>query len=300
MFVGSKCSSSDSAGPFVIQMAEPKRRRVEDVRFRIHRTSTLGWNGDVEAKALMAEAERRANMLLKAHGWAVMHMAEFYPRSQNLLGLNVNKGEKIQIRFRRADNKNVFLPFEEIMCTVVHELVHNTISPHNAAFDALNRKLIAECEQNEIAEVGGLFGAVGGGGGKDDQRPFAGKGHRLGGDTSFDRNESPEERRVRMLTAAVVRLSLQDISDRLFPSTGGGDGDEGCCSQQQLDSDEVAQPEELQELKKCPRCTYLNAATSTRCSMCDCPFSNGPAASSSSGPSGISRDDAINIDDIGD
>lgn len=124
--------------------------------------------------------------LMKKRNWVVSSMNEFIPKENNLLGLNINRS-KIMIRLRPPGNEESFYPFEHVLGTVLHELVHMSISPHNAAFDALLETLWTEVE----AEDGGrmLLNNIGGntftfGSGSGDAAatfvPFSEKGHVLG------------------------------------------------------------------------------------------------------------------------
>lgn len=84
--------------------------------------------------------------LMRARGWSVSQLAEFYPGQHNLLGLNVNRGEKICLRLRYGTDRNQFLPIEQVVDTMLHELSHIVHGPHNAAFHALWDKLRDEHE----------------------------------------------------------------------------------------------------------------------------------------------------------
>jgi hypothetical protein len=54
------------------------------------------------------------------------------------LGLNKNMGEKICIRIRIG---SVFLPYDSIIATCIHELVHMDVSDHNDKFYAREAEL---------------------------------------------------------------------------------------------------------------------------------------------------------------
>lgn len=56
------------------------------------------------------------------HGLTVGTLAEFYPEQHNLLGLNVNGGEKIFLRLRRHFDEGTFLDEEEVVFIMLHEL----------------------------------------------------------------------------------------------------------------------------------------------------------------------------------
>lgn len=63
--------------------------------------------------------------IMQKHHWHVQVLAEFLPKEQSLLGLNINKGYKICIRLRYHHNPGLFLPIEEVTDTMLHELSHN-------------------------------------------------------------------------------------------------------------------------------------------------------------------------------
>lgn len=75
--------------------------------------------------------------IMRQRSWQVGTLAEFYPNEQNLLGLNTNRGQKINLRLRYPGDRNQFLPIEQVVDTMLHELCHNVIGPHNQQFHAL-------------------------------------------------------------------------------------------------------------------------------------------------------------------
>ncbi|TAQ91555.1 hypothetical protein B7494_g21 [Chlorociboria aeruginascens] len=75
--------------------------------------------------------------IMRARNWKVGVLAEFSPDQQNLLGINVNRGQKICLRLRYPGDQTQFLPLEQVVDTMLHELCHNVIGPHNAEFGAL-------------------------------------------------------------------------------------------------------------------------------------------------------------------
>lgn len=84
--------------------------------------------------------------IMRARGWRVGQLAEFYPDQKNLLGLNVNSTHKILVRLRYPGDVNQFLPFEEVTDTLLHELAHIVHGPHDAKFHALWDQLRDEHE----------------------------------------------------------------------------------------------------------------------------------------------------------
>lgn len=75
--------------------------------------------------------------IMRKRGWTVQILAEFLPVEQNLLGLNVNKGYKICIRLRYHNNPDLFLPVEQVVDTMLHELSHNVWGDHDSNFHKL-------------------------------------------------------------------------------------------------------------------------------------------------------------------
>ena len=95
-------------------------------------------------------------------------LVEFMPKSKNLLGLNVNGGQKICVRLRDANAPTSFLPYDHILGTLLHELVHIVHGPHAAPFYKLLDELTDECEQLMAQGVTSLT-----------SEPFAGRGEKL-------------------------------------------------------------------------------------------------------------------------
>ncbi|RDL33275.1 putative WSS1 Protein involved in sister chromatid separation and segregation [Venustampulla echinocandica] len=84
--------------------------------------------------------------IMRARNWKVGVLAEFYPDQQNLLGINENRGQKICLRLRYPGDVNQFLPLEQVVDTMLHELSHNVHGPHHAEFHALWDQLRKEYE----------------------------------------------------------------------------------------------------------------------------------------------------------
>ncbi|ORY81931.1 WLM domain-domain-containing protein [Protomyces lactucae-debilis] len=80
--------------------------------------------------------------ILKARSWRVRTLAEFYPEQKNLLGTNLNRGQKISLRLRQPFDDSSHLEFEDVMGTMLHELAHIVRGPHDEQFyrvlDSLN------------------------------------------------------------------------------------------------------------------------------------------------------------------
>lgn len=61
--------------------------------------------------------------IMRQRCWRVGTLCEFYPKERNLLGLNINKGQKICLRLRYPSDKNQFIPIEQVVDTMLHEYV---------------------------------------------------------------------------------------------------------------------------------------------------------------------------------
>ncbi|POS84154.1 hypothetical protein EPUL_004419 [Erysiphe pulchra] len=120
-----------------------------------------------EAIFMLKKVASLVKPIMRARSWRVGTLTEFYPEQHNLLGLNYSQGDKICLRLRCAGNQNQFLPIENVIDTMLHELCHIVHGPHDEKFHALWNQLRAEFE----ALV--RKGHTGEG--------FLSEGHRLGG-----------------------------------------------------------------------------------------------------------------------
>jgi hypothetical protein len=168
--------------------------------------------------------------IMKNRGMRVSSLAEFFPAEKNLLGINVNRGEKICLRLRQPWDQGVFLDVEECVFIMLHEyvfssrnsfarswlgnwlfvlltvfrLAHNTYGPHDDKFYTLLKVL--EEEYSALRKSG------------YDGEGFYSEGHRLG---SSGRSKNPRitDTRKRALAAAERRKVHSCVPQKL----GGGD-----------------------------------------------------------------------------
>lgn len=98
------------------------------------------------AQELLNKVYRYVLPIMRKRRYRVHKLVEFLPKSPNLLGLNVNHGQRISLRLRYHHNPREFLPFEKIVGTMLHELCHNTFGPHNASFFKLLDELVKDLE----------------------------------------------------------------------------------------------------------------------------------------------------------
>lgn len=134
-----------------------------------HKLSTLGWSQDAYARSLLQRATDQVRPIMAKRRWAVPLVAEFYPPATNLLGMNRGHGSKIELRLRSPRDRDAFLSYETILGTLLHELAHIDVGPHNAQFYKLLDELNAECDAL-IAQGNDGTG----------DRAFGGRGQRIG------------------------------------------------------------------------------------------------------------------------
>jgi hypothetical protein len=104
---------------------------------------------------------------MASRGWFVPVLAEMYPEGKVgvsevcVMGLNVNKGQKILLRLRTDDLRG-FRKIASIRKVLFHELTHNEISEHDDSFFRLMRIVEKECTEMNWQRGGGSstgFGA---------------------------------------------------------------------------------------------------------------------------------------------
>ncbi|KAJ8905291.1 hypothetical protein NDN08_001798 [Rhodosorus marinus] len=113
---------------------------------------TLGLPGDKYAKEILNQAAEVVKPIMAEKKWRVRVLAEFYPPQANLLGLNHDHGKKIQIRLRNPRDESQFLSEESVLQTLLHELCHNEVGPHNSQFYKLLDEITAKAENLIISK----------------------------------------------------------------------------------------------------------------------------------------------------
>ncbi|CAG9463462.1 unnamed protein product [Pedinophyceae sp. YPF-701] len=104
-----------------------------------------------EAERLLRSLARDPGIVgvMRTRGWRVGKLTEMPPEGfvgispVCVLGLNINKGQEIQLRLRTDDLKG-FRKREVLIEVLVHELAHIVFSEHDGNFKALNSELLRE------------------------------------------------------------------------------------------------------------------------------------------------------------
>ncbi|KAI9371989.1 WLM domain-containing protein [Aspergillus egyptiacus] len=94
-----------------------------------------------EALLILRKIASLVKPIMRRRCWKVGTLCEFYPHQRNLLGLNVNAGQKICLRLRYPSDQNQFLPLDQVVDTMLRRLCHIVHGPHNQQFHALWNQL---------------------------------------------------------------------------------------------------------------------------------------------------------------
>lgn len=136
--------SPAEGGPQGIQRSYASQLKEHEPLFNSYEHLKLP-RGDYALKMLRQVASL-VKPIMRKRGWKVQILAEFLPPEPNLLGLNINRGYKICIRLRYHNNPDLFLPLEQVVDTMLHELSHNVWGAHDANFHRLWDELRDEWE----------------------------------------------------------------------------------------------------------------------------------------------------------
>ncbi|KAJ3814440.1 WLM domain-containing protein [Lentinula aff. lateritia] len=161
--------------------------------------------------------------IMRKHSWVLPVLAEFFPDNPNLLVRtkhpcnlggsltkpDVNMGHQILVRLRPPHSPDSFLPEEDVVQTMLHELTHNVHGPHDEKF----YKFLAELQEEYDALQRSGYAGEG----------FFSKGNRLG--TNISHNIPPHLARAQAVAAAEKRRDLSQTLGGGGRRLGGGTED---------------------------------------------------------------------------
>lgn len=167
--------------------------------------------------------------VMAKHKWKVPLLAEMPPEGKVgvsescVLGYNVNQGQEIHLRLRTDDMRG-FRVYARIRETLIHELTHNVIRPHDIHFKRLCSQLNVECREFDWKRNGAGAQKLGGTADEsDDEETWsedeamaatrASSGSRLGGEGWCRENLSPAE-----AAAAAAAARAADAAEREMES----------------------------------------------------------------------------------
>ncbi|KJA28650.1 hypothetical protein HYPSUDRAFT_34122 [Hypholoma sublateritium FD-334 SS-4] len=133
--------------------------------------------------------------IMRKRAWVLPVFSEFFPDNPNLLGLNVNAGQKILVRLRPPFSPDTFLLEDDVVQTMLHELTHNVHGPHD---DKFYKYLSSLQDEYDDLQRSGYAG-----------EGFFSAGHRLG--TNVSHNVPPNVARIKALEAAEKRVKMERV-----------------------------------------------------------------------------------------
>ena len=163
-----------------------------------------------EAKLLLEKIRNTVEPVMKRKKWTVKVLAEFYPDQPGLLGMNVNRGQKILIRLRKSENVNDFFPWEHLIGTMIHELTHMQIGPHSSDFYKLMDEIADEVDNDMVSGItaGASVSTV-----------FQGQGYKLGGNNTMSSSQLISSRQSKTQLAA--EAALKRLNHQKYTSGSG-------------------------------------------------------------------------------
>ncbi|KAK5736123.1 hypothetical protein LTR17_007645 [Elasticomyces elasticus] len=179
-------------GPSGVRRSYASELKEDEALFNSYEHLQGLQRGDAALK-LLRQVASLVKPIMRKRGWKVQILAEFLPQESNLLGLNVNRGYKICIRLRYHNNPDLFLPTEEVVDTMLHELSHNVWGEHDSNF----HKLWDELRDEHEALVRKGYTGEG----------FLSEGHRVGG--SRHGSVPPPHEMRRLARASAEKRSAQ-------------------------------------------------------------------------------------------
>nr|AAG09296.1 ORF556 [Trypanosoma brucei] len=244
----------------------------------IETATTLGWTNDHQAQDYLQKLLIIGRPILRAHNWKIHRLKEFYPRSARLLGQNFNRGEEVCVRFRVPKEKNTFFPFQEVVCTFLHELAHCKYSKHDRHFWELYTELSVECCRLDLNASLEREAAA------PPDRRHTGSGRRLGGSRIVPLPREPEAMR-RILSEAAERRRQSSENGQCYgcahDKTGvGSELNDGLWTCDNCDGVidalrgkcefcvEVGDSTEQVEEWSCKRCSFHNHCALVQCEAC--------------------------------
>ncbi|KAI9260555.1 WLM domain-containing protein [Phascolomyces articulosus] len=147
-----------------------------------------------EALQLLKRVASQVKPIMRKRGWKVVHFCEFFPTNPNLLGVNVNRGYKINIRLRPHYDDSAFLEYNDLLGTMLHELTHIVRVPHDNVFYKILDELNDELDNLLMTGQKGYLA-------------FDGQGNKLGNGLGSTYGDS----RSRALAAAEQRRKTQGM-----------------------------------------------------------------------------------------
>ena len=247
----------------------------------------LKFNNCNKARELLHIIANNVECILKKHNWIVENFCEFCPKDKKLLGLNIDRGETIRIRLRQCDNEHEFIPVDQLIDTMLHELAHIQEANHSKKFYKLWDELREEWEQNAVnSHINPTKYTNNGNGNSNGNSDGNSNGigeYKL--NPNYHNPSSMRDARMKAVAAAEKRAKLSELM-----SSGPKRLCDLLTDESQLSPREAVRIATLTRLNgstwcgiddtvtinqpwSCQQCTTLNSETFQKCIMCKCPKS---------------------------
>lgn len=102
---------------------------------------------EAEALEMLQRIAYLVKPIMKKRRWKIGVLGEFWPPDKNLMGMNWAGGQTIRLRLRYPLAEEKFLPIEEAIDIMLHELSHIVHPNHEAPFHGLWNELRCEFYQ---------------------------------------------------------------------------------------------------------------------------------------------------------
>ena len=109
------------------------------------------------ANDLLHQIAKLVAPILHEYNLQVGTLCEMFPKNRNLLGLNINRGQKILLRLRQYGNEKQFYPLYDLVGTMFHELTHNMYGSHDSSFYKFLDKLVKRFEEIQSGALTGYY-----------------------------------------------------------------------------------------------------------------------------------------------
>lgn len=192
-----------------------------------------------EALCMLRKVASRVRPSLRRRGWTVGILAELWPSDRSACrGRNVNRGQKISLRLRHRNDHSRFLPLEDVLDTMLHQLCHMNNGNPNVLLEQLrteqNQLRAAEMTSNETRNH-----AV------DENRPRP--------RNRTQQNHADKDADEEAIMLAYIDM-IREEEEETRPSGSGHHG--------------LGRRGESQAPWACNICTLVNPATQLRCNAC--------------------------------
>ncbi|GAN08704.1 WLM-domain-containing protein [Mucor ambiguus] len=234
-----KIQEQKRIAPLIRQQNKKQAQRKgpdPNANYTFHKISVIPeFPNPEKAKRLLERLrdDRGIRAIMAARKWSVGELIELTPFEATILGYNRNAGQLIALRLR-TDDLSGFRHYDSVRKVLLHELTHNVWGDHDDNFHALNRQLNKDVVNLDWTAHGAK--SLGGGDyynpeDEDNEDAYGNDvlyesgTYRLGAGSKSESGQTltPEQRRQRLATAALSRLTKKEEQEM----------DEGCGSSSQ-------------------------------------------------------------------